>query len=211
MRKKTTLLEPVKYQSFSHWFSYHWWIVPIALGVLLVAYLIWQGKASAAKIDFSVGYVSSAPLTEEEEDALLETLTRCGSDLNGDGEVCPQVVQYIIDYDMDEHDDDAETNYAYTVKLVEEMQTNTCYLYLMDDPESVQRTTGALRYNDGSVAGEEDQYECANWEEMVVSFSFAGRSCWLGRRALFDETPDYEAVFPGGEALYQALLAEAAN
>lgn len=207
MRKKTTLLEPVKYQSFSHWFSYHWWIIPIALFVLLIAYLIWSGNASTAKIDFYVGFVSSSPLTEEEEDALLEALTRCGTDVNGDGEVCPEVIQYIIDYDMDEHDSNAETNYAYVMKLAEEMQVNTCYLYLMDNPEGVQRTTGALRYTDGTVAGEEDNYESASWQEMVVSYEFAGRTCWLGRRALYGEEPDYESAFPGGEALYQALLA----
>lgn len=208
MKKKTTLLEPVKYKSFSHWFSYHWGIIPIALLALFLIWFSWKGKTGAVDTDYTVGWVGASMLTEEEEAALSAAIAACGEDLNGDGEVTVEICQYVIQFDMDATDDNAELNYNYVTKLVSELQTNRCYLYFLEDPEGFQRCTGVLQYLDGSAAGEEDNYDCANWAEMCVPFQTAGfekRTCWVGRRALFAEDADYSAAFPGGEALFQAL------
>lgn len=207
MKKKTTLLEPVKYQSFSHWFSYHWGIVPIAILVLFLIWFSWQGKAGVSDPDYTVAWVGSSMLTDGEEAALTDAVTACGSDLDGDGAVTVEVLQYVVQFDMDATDENAELNYNYTLKLSSELQANVCYLYLMEDPEGFQRYTGVLRYLDGSVAGEADNYDCANWKTMCVPFQLDGldRTCWLGRRALLTENADYDATFPGGDALFQAL------
>lgn len=207
MKKKTTLLEPVKYQSFSHWFSYHWGIVPIALVLIFLAWFSWNGR-QGPKADYSVGWVGRTMLTEEEEQALSDAVAALGSDRNGDGTVLVEVLQYMVDFDMEAIDSNAETNYSYVLKLVNELQLNTCYLYLMEDPEGFQRATGALRYLDGSVPGEEEHFECARWEEMCAPFQLEGRAVWLGRRSLIGEEADYDAVFPDGEAMFQSLAAQ---
>lgn len=197
----------MKYKSFSHWYEYHkaWIIGGIIVG-LMVLTLYWTHSGESDP-DYRVSWVGKTLLSAEEEEALMQAVRVCGEDRNGDGEISVMVVQYAVNFTPDSSAL-TEENYGSVLKLIGQMESNECYLYFMEDPEGFQFNVGALRYLNGEPSGENDHYEYQRWEEMCVPWTcpgLEGRTIWLGRRALFHENPDYDAVFPGGEALFMAL------
>lgn len=197
----------IKYRSFSHWFSYHWgWLLGGAVLALLLVHAFLTDSREA-KPDYTVSWVGASVLSEAEEAAISSAIARAGSDQNGDGQVTAAVAQYIIDFTLSPDDALYQDTYAEHLKLLAQIQTGDCYLYLMEDPAGFQSSTGALQYLDGTTPSEADHYECANWERMCVLWQAEGldRRCWLGRRALFGG--DSQALYPGGDALFETLAA----
>lgn len=199
------------YRSLSHWFSYNWgWVLggALLLALILSAALL---HSSDPEADYLVSWVGVSALTEEEEQAVTDALSRSGQDQNGDGSVTVQLRQFIIDFTMTSSDDGFEDNYSYVLKLVAELQTEQCYLFLMDRPELFQRSTGALQYLDGTTPAnmEEGGYESEYWERMCVPFQAEGleRQTYLGRRAFFGDS-DPSALFPGSDALFNAIAGQ---
>ncbi|MCC8181841.1 MAG: hypothetical protein LIO45_02510 [Clostridiales bacterium] len=201
----------VKYQSFSHWFSYNWRFVVIAVFFIAVGLYYGLIVEHEPDPDYTINWIGTTMLSTSEEEALESTFTALASDQNGDGLVTVSIVQYTINfhYGEDATDTDMEESYMNLQKLLTRLQMKDSYIFLMDDPEGLQTSTGILRYLDGGYAGEENDFEAENWEEMCVLWSCDGfeRTAYLGRRALFEEDSDYEETFPGGEALFQALIA----
>lgn len=201
----------VKYQSFGHWFYYHWKYLLAGVVVILLGVYFWHNSREPVDVDYQISWVGATALSQSEEESIITAVAEAGTDQNGDGQVTATVTQYIINFqsDTDYVDSTVEDSYSYTLKLIAQLQTKDCYLFLMDDPEQLQFTTGLLRYLDGSIPGEEDNYQYLRWEEMCVPWNCDGfaRTAWLGRRGLFEEDADYEETFPGGEQLFQALIA----
>lgn len=199
-----------KYKSFSHWFYYHKiWIIAAVIVALMILTLSWTHRAIGPKADYRVSWVGETMLSQEEEASITAAVSSLGQDVNGDGEVTVEVVQYAVRFTTEGTAAQLEENYGTVVKLIGQLETNECYLYLMEDPEGFQYAVGALRYLDGEPSGEEDHYEYRRWREMCAPWSCPGlerRTVYLGRRALFDEGQEYEELFPGGEALFQALI-----
>lgn len=198
----------VQYRSFSHWFSYHWgWFLAGAVVLLLAAQAAWTSPDGPAP-DYVINWVGASSLSEEEAAAVSDAAAAAGTDQNGDGLVTVAVDQFVVNYSLSPDDYRYQDSYANHMKLLAQIQTGECYLFLVDDPEGFQGGTGALQYLDGSIPADTDRYECENWEDMCVPWRIAGvdRTCWLGRRALFGRD-DSQALFPGSDALFQALAA----
>lgn len=193
------------YKSFSHWFTYHWRpVVCVVLAVLvwLYFYLLPRPKDP----DYVVSWVGQQLLSQEAEEALTQQLQAAGTDVNGDGDVVVQITQYAITFRDDIEGETLTDSYAYLTKLLNSIQANECRLFLMEDPEGFQRTTGVLQYLDGAIPSEADDYESAHWEEMCLPFQTDAVEgpVYLGRRCLFNGE-DPEALFPGADALFDAL------
>jgi hypothetical protein len=200
-----------KYQSFSHWLSYNW---GIPLGILLVTLLgvyAWHNQQNQQEVDYRLCWVGTSFLSSDEQQALTDLITANGTDQTGDGEIVVEIDQYYINFQSDGTDDDAEDSYNYSTKLLTRLQDRDCYLFLLEDPEGFQRSMGVLRYLDGSVPGEDDGYECANWAQMCVPFQCEGleHTAYLARRSLFEAGEEYDVLFPGGEDLFLALTQDA--
>lgn len=196
------------YRSLSHWFSYNWrWVVIGGLLLLVILYARFL-QPREPEPDYLVSWIGVTALAEEESKAVTDALIRLGEDQNGDGEVTVQLRQFIIDFTMTTDSDGFEDNYSYVMRLVGELQTNQCYLFLMDRPDLFQYSTGALQYLDGAAAsgGEGSGYESENWERMCVPFQPQGldRPAYLGRRVLFGDKSAGE-LFPGSDALFEAV------
>lgn len=193
------------YKSFSHWFSYHWRPVVLAL-LFLGAAIYYTLLPKEPEADYVVSWVSTKLLSDRQEQALTDQITAVGADVNGDGQIVVRIDQYMISFDPNLEGDALTESYSYLTKLLNAIQAGDCRLYFMDDPEGFQRTTGLLQYLDGSIPTEEDSYECANWAEMCIPFQadWTDQTIYLGRRCLF-QGEDPEASFPGADALFTAL------
>jgi len=202
-------MKTTKYQSFSHWFYYHkLWVILLTIFALMMLTLYWTHH-TGPKADYVVSWVGTTLLNEEEEAAMTAAVAACGKDVNQDGSVSVQVVQYEVHFATEgAESSQIEETYSNVVKLIGQLDANECYLYFMEDPEGFQYAVGALRYLSGEPSGEEDHYEYHRWKEMCVPWTCEGlerRSVWLGRRALFREGQEYDVIFPGGEELFEAL------
>ena len=199
---------PVRYRSFSHWFSYNWgWLLAAAAVIALIALQLWTDPRGPQP-DYTISWVGATSLSEEEVAAISTAAAQAGTDQNGDGQVVVSVYQYLVDYTLSPDDFRYQDCYAEQLKLMAHIQSVESYLYLMDDPEGLQASTGVLQYLDGTVPAEDGNYECANWADMCVPWQPEGleRQCWLGRRVLFDGSA--QTRFPGSDALFAALTAE---
>ena len=200
-------MQTVKYRSFSHWFSYHWgWFVLAGVLALLALYF-YTGRTVEADPDYRISWVGSTELSETEQDAVCSVMSSLGSDQNGDGEVTVDLVQYIIDFQPDEDTADTALSYSALMKLMADLELKDCYLFLIEDPEAFQRSTGVLQYLDGSIPGEEEDYEAAHWEEMCVAWTCEGLEhtpTYLARRAFFNDE-SAEELFPGSDTLFEVM------
>lgn len=199
---------PVHYRSFSHWFSYNWgWLLAGAAVIALIALQLWTDPRGPQP-DYTISWVGATSLSEEEVAAISSAAAQAGVDQNGDGQVVVSVYQYLIDYTLSPDDFRYQDCYAEQLKLLAHIQSAESYLYLMDNPEAFQASTGVLQYLDGTVPAEDGNYQCANWADMCVLWQPEGlaRQCWLGRRVLFDGSA--QTRFPGSDALFAALTAE---
>ncbi len=194
-----------QYTSFRHWFSYHWgWILG---GIAVSAFLLYAFlPGGGSKPDYVLSWIGTTALSETEEAAVKSAAARAGADQNGDGMIEVSLTQFIIDFHMTADDSRYEENYGYVSKMLGQLQTNECYLYLLEDPERFQYATGALQYLDGARASEADHFESSRWEEMCVPWNPEGlaHTAFLARRAFFGQE-DPDSLFPGGNALFDAL------
>ena len=197
-----------KYRSFGHWLSYNWGWIALAAGVVFLFLYTRYLQPRPPEPDYRVSWVGVSHLSEEEELAVRTALERLGKDENGDGQVLVNVSQFIIDFDMDTSDPGFEDNYGNVTKLVAELQTAQCYLFLLDRPDRFQYATGALQYLDGTAAASEEGsgYECENWEQMCVPFQTEGstRTAYLARRVIFQDKKSSQELFPGADLLFEA-------
>ncbi len=196
-----------RYESLSHWLTYNWrWVAGIVI-VILLAVFFYQNNTESVPSDYIITWVGCTDLTSEEEASIVAAATEAGADQNGDGEVIVTIRQYVIDFQVDATDEAAEDTYYNTLKLLNQLHAADSFQFLLDDPDKFQFNAGVLQYLDGTISGEEDNYECANWADMCVAWNCDGfeRTAYLARRALFEDGADYEATFPGGNALFTAL------
>ena len=198
-----------KYRTLKNWLAYNWgWIALAVLAVLFVLYTTLLQPAQPDP-DYRISWVGASALSGQEEQALCAALANLGKDENGDGRVTVAVTQYRVDFTLTNRDQGFEDNYASVLKLLAELQQGSCYLFLMDEPEQFQRSTGVLQYLDGAVpSAAQEGYESENWERMCVPFKAEGfdRAAWLGRRCVFGDRTAAE-LYPGAEELFAAVAA----
>ena len=191
-------------KSLSHWLTYNWgWILG---GAALLAVLVYSALSHTGgpRADYTVTWVGTTYLSEGEVEAICQAIAQAGADQNGDGAVVTDVVQYVIDFTLTGEDHGYADSHANNVKLLAHLQAEDCLLFLLEDPEQFQRSTGALRYLDGAIPTDVDGYECANWQRMCLFWQPEGleHQAYLGLRALFSGE---ESLFPGAAILFDAI------
>jgi len=132
-----------------NWWYYHKW--HIGAGILLAAILgsiIWNAL-NQVKPDYQIAYVGENALPEDTAAAIETNLSALGEDLNGDGKVVVQLVQYASAAGVD-----AQSAMAAEVKLVADLTACESYFFLLEDPEAFQRAYGTLCKLDGSLPAE---------------------------------------------------------
>lgn len=134
-------VELTKKQRRRNWWHYHKWHVLLSgLALCIAGDLAWH-ILTQVHPDYQVAYVSADSLPEEAERAWIEKLSALGADCNGDGRIVVQINQYLVSPDSEQ----AMYNYASSVKLMADLESNDSYFFLLADPEGFQNGYGVLR------------------------------------------------------------------
>lgn len=172
-----------KAEKAGNWWHYHKWQVVIVLAVLAVLAAIVKDTFFRTKPDYQIGYVGVQELPQDTAEALTTALESFCDDRNGDGQVVVQLNQYAIDLatastpqtaetadaSLDDSTD-AYTRMAVLTRLSGDISgTDGSYIFLLEDPDSFQKNTGALRYLDGTVP--EDTESATDWQNMVYRWT----------------------------------------
>lgn len=163
--------EYTKKEKAANWWHYHWMAVVVA--VLVVVFGVWIIKDTVfqTRPDVQVAYVGTSDLPTDTVTALQDALTPFCSDLNGDGKVVVQVDSYTVDFDAANESTDAYYQMAGVTRLSAELSSGgKTYIFLLEDPEGFEKSTGVLQYLDGTV---DDDPETADpdWRKMVYRWT----------------------------------------
>lgn len=196
-------------QRFGNWWHYHKWLVLLAAALLAIGVVLIFGWFGKTQPDLRVGYVSARAMDQDAAARLQTALESLCEDSNGDGQVLVTLEQYIVSFTGAATD--ANTQMANMARLSADLRaTDGPAVFLLDDPEGLQRSIGALQYLDGSQPPEQPPYDAENWRQMVYDWRDCrlsteipnAQELYLARRA--------ESLTPAtaaGEALWVALTA----
>ena len=166
--------EPVrtytKAEKAGNWWHYHKWQAVVVIILLVVAAFIIKDTFFRAKPDYQVAYVGLQNLPEDTGTALTEALESFCDDRNGDGQVLVQLNQYAVELESGAETTDAYSQMAGITRLSADLSSSDgSYIFLLENPETFQEYTGALRYLDGTIP--EDGESAKDWENMVYRWT----------------------------------------
>lgn len=211
------LKDLTKKEKLLNWLHYHkLWLIAGAALLWIVGSMLWNVLGiGQTKSDVIVAYIGRDALPEESAKALEATLSALAEDRNGDGRTVVELRQYATD-----RSGDLETaiyyNYAADTTLLADLTAGESYLFLVEDPKSVQRAYQIFARPDGSPP-EEDDFEAMDkvyrWGDCPA---LAGldvdqeifENLYLGRRCFYEEK---QAAAQSGNELFWARLTEGAT
>lgn len=198
-----------KYRSVSHWFSYNWgWLLAILAIILIGVFLHFTSPKEVDNSDYTITWVGNSQLSQTEENAISDAVKKCGNDLNGDGKIITKVDQYVINYNPDKSDSNIQLYYTNAMKLLAEIQVDSSYIYLLDDPEGFQKSTGILADSNGNLQSDKPDNNSKNWQDMCKLWSYSDfkRTAYIARRGMFDNEKSSNQTLKNDQKLYDALL-----
>ena len=218
-------------ERWANWWDYNLkWVLIIGIAVAFVAYNFIGQYFFTTKADYNVAVVAPYYLPEDTVNALQTRLAPLGEDLNGDGKVVVKLNQYTMAFNSE--DSDAYLDMAGTTKLSTDIQSSLSSIFILYDPAGFQKTTGTLRYLDGSLPQSDADSDWWNmvyhWDDCPVLAgldlgdytsdavqSESGSSqellsrYYIGIRGAWNK--DTADLLAGGEALWSALTAGAVS
>ena len=142
-------------------------------GVIGLLILLNIGKSAlgigAVRPDYQFAYVGGAPLPEETAAALEGALEAFGEDVNGDGRVVVLLHSYVVGGVTEERD--ASYVSANRVRLMADLERGDSAFFLLDDPETFQKSYQILSRLNGSLPSE----YAASYEDCYLAWNACPR------------------------------------
>ena len=143
-----------------NWWDYHKWHVVIALVCLVFAVDLVSDVIHNArnKPDYKIAYVGSTDLPEDTARALEDALAGLGEDLNGNGNVQVELIEYQISAgtsDPSAMEQQAELAYNNSMLLTMNIEMVDSMIFLLEDPEAFSANYPILCHADGTLPGGE--------------------------------------------------------
>lgn len=132
------------------WHYYKWHVAAVIVLVSIIGSITWNALHQV-KPDYQFAYVGRYALPEGTASALQTALAALGEDLNGDGSVTVQLMQYTTPAETD-----AQAVMATSVRLMADLSECESYFFLLEDPEQFQESYHTLCKLDGTLPPEED-------------------------------------------------------
>ena len=149
-----------------NWWHYHKWHVALCVGLAVILGSIVWNALHQVKPDYQIAYVGTNALPDDTAAAVKAAFDGLGEDLNGDGKVVVQLVQYASSGGAD-----AQTFMAAEVRLMADLTECGSYFFLLEDPERFQKNYGSLRRLDSSLpveAGTSGKGMYLAWDQCPV-------------------------------------------
>lgn len=189
-------------EKLQNWFYYYKWWLALVVFLLSVFVCILCRALGVGQIrpDYTLAAVTPTGISGETAEALSRALETFGEDLNGDGRVRVNVVQYKTGAGAD-----AESSYYYgyaaEIELYADINDNISQLFLLSDPRSFQLSVQALADAAGNLPDDADysvEGRTIPWTALGLALGEPADSelagLQLGIRGWYDETKvPYEA------------------
>ena len=200
-------------ERWANWWDYNLkWVIIIGIIVVFFGYNFIGQYFFTVHADYNVAVVAPHYLPEATQTALQDALAAYGEDRNGDGKVVVKLNLYTMDFGNE--DSDAYLDMAGTTKLSTDIQGALSSIFILYDPAGFQKTTGTLRYLDGSLpqsdadsdwwnmASDAVQSESGSSQELLSQYYIGIRGAW---------NKDTADLLAGGEELWNKLTAGAVS
>ncbi len=150
--------ELTKKEKLANWFYYYkWWLVVGAVLLVCLGSILWSALGiGKVRPDHIFAYVGERALPEDCVDALQRELATLGQDVNGDGRTVVELRQYPTGGDASDPESSSQYAYAYSAKLMADLNQGESYFFLLEDPEGFQKGYQILAGPDGQLAPEGD-------------------------------------------------------
>lgn len=134
-----------------NWWDYHKFHVVAGIVLLsILGSMVWNALHQV-KPDYQIAYVGTKALPDDTASAIEAGFAALGEDLNGDGQIVVQLMQY-----ASSDGDDPQMTMAVQSKLMADLTGCESYFFLLEDPEGFQQNYGSLRRLDGSLPESEE-------------------------------------------------------
>lgn len=148
--------EPIQYtrkQKIQNWIYYNkWWVLAVlAVAAMIVSWGVTAWRNTHNLPDYQFAYVGRHYLPDSAVEAFEQAMAAYGEDLNGDGQVLVNLVQY----NLIENADPNQT-IGVSVRLMADLSECESFFYLLEDPDAFQAGYQVLGYLDGSEPPETD-------------------------------------------------------
>ncbi len=167
--KQDEVVELTKEEKRANWWHYNKiWVIFVGFLALLAAWLI-HDVVTKVDPDANIALLTTAYLSEETLTSLEDQLAPYFSDINGDGEVCVNVVQLTLNL----ADRSLNADLQYEIKMSSEMQlatdisTSTSIIWITDGFSGLQEYASVFAFPDDPLhyPTEEEQ---ADFDRMTV-------------------------------------------
>lgn len=218
-----------------NWWDYHKWHVVLALVCLVFALDLVHDVIRNARNqpDYKIAYVGSTDLPDDTARALETAIAALGEDLNGNGAVQVELLEYQLGADLDSDpgamEKNAEMAYSSSLLLTTNIELVESMIFLLEDPVAFGADYPILCHTDGTLpGGETDAPLYFSWTDCPVltalelgEFEIPGISgmmvgdsqkamapLYIARRGLWDDAPTERS--DGAIRLFR-ILTEGAN
>lgn len=177
-----------------NWWYYNKIYALVALFILIALIrFIWK-KVTEVKADVCAAIVTSSVIPQDAVDELQSALESLCGDYNGDGKVFVKITGYgdpgadALGYEGEAYKTASEA------ELIGDISDCDSYLYITDDPVSLQRSWQILAEPDGSAPADTDYSAAGKTIPLSSVFSEADgvtspflESCSIGRRCFYND------------------------
>ena len=168
--------ELTKEEKRRNWWDYHKWHVVIAIVCLILAADLAFDVVRNARNepDYTIAYVGVTALPDELVGKVEEAIATRGEDLNGNGKVQVELVQYQLfdetaDINPALQEENAERAYSASMLLTLNIETLESMIYLLEDPERFSSDYPILCHTDGTLpGGDSDAPMYHLWQDCPV-------------------------------------------
>lgn len=144
-----------KKERFLNWLHYNkLYVIAAAVVLWILGSVLWNLLGiGQIQPDYTIAYVGALELPQACVEALEKELAAFGEDLNGDGNVTVQLIQYATGSGSD---DNAMYSYAANVTLLADITEGTSYLFLVEQPQAMMDAYQIFACADGTPPDDED-------------------------------------------------------
>ena len=135
-------MEQLRKKLENFWFYYKIPLLIILAAALVLGYLTLQDR-NTVQPDYHIGLVRALPCTDAELQALEDSFTAAGTDLNGDGLVLVQIHTYYVDL-ADTSENAGVSNAEVVQALDADLIGNVSGIFLLEDAATFQQITNNL-------------------------------------------------------------------
>ena len=116
-----------------NWWAYHKWHVIVVLFCLVfaadMAYdMVWSARNQP---DYTIAFVATAALPESSVETLETAIAALGEDLNGNGQVRVELVEYVLPEGAD-----PQSAYSHSMRVLMDIESVQSVIFLLEDPEA---------------------------------------------------------------------------